>query len=721
MKPFVRRRAIRPDPASPTGTRPRRARSRRVVAFAVAGLLALLAGPAGASAPGPGPGVPGPAVPGAAEGRDAAPVLGAHGGPAAPAASVGVSLEVPGTNERISVDPQGGQLSQTQSGTPAISDDGQRVVFAATAILPTGTTGSFILLRDRSVPTTTQIWPVFKVPFDLSQSNGSYLHDPTISGDGRWVAFVESSDGANTIDLWSAATGLQRPFGRRLGFSNLSSPSLSRDGRYLAFSGAPFATVAASVPSYYVVDLTSFVVTPVGFDETGGRIANNLAGGSIRISANGTYVAIEDSPLNDKSSTQVWRVRVGARKADLVTRSTSGGRSTGYARTPAINQDGSVIAFASSAADLVKGDTNKQDDVFTWTPTGGVTRISLGPGGKQASGGSDEPAITANGRQVAFASWAPNLVPGDSTGPLPPGTDAANPTDIFVLDRPTGRISRVSVGLGPSEPQGSSSEPAISASGRQVAFASTAPNLVDGDTNQFADVFLRERIPAITVATDPTSFGNAPVGGLTGVDRTVTVTSTGGFAATVTGAVIGGANATSFLVKKNGCVRISLYPGQSCTIQVTFLPDSEGQLVGTLNVTSTAPAAPAPITLLGGGGLGKITINPQVGPPGTVTIVTGSGFAIGQAISFAWSVGLTPTQLAPTVTDGSGNFVAQVLILPNDRTGSRQLSATPSLPTGLGTPATATFFVTTPTGQAPMFHVVQVFNDPFGRAIVLRR
>ena len=91
--------------------------------------------------------------------------------------------------------------------------------------------------------------------------------------------------------------------------------------------------------------------------------------------------------------------------------------------------------------------------------------MSVGPGGVQGNDDSFDPAISADGRFVAFGSDATNLVPGDTNGS----------DDVFVRDRQTGTTRRVSVGPGGVQGNGASFDPAISADGRFVAFARTPP------------------------------------------------------------------------------------------------------------------------------------------------------------------------------------------------------------------------------------------------------
>ena len=157
------------------------------------------------------------------------------------------------------------------------------------------------------------------------------------------------------------------------------------------------------------------------------------------------------------------------------------------------------MAFKSGVANLVAGDTNDREDVFVHDrQTGKTTRVNLGPNGRQANSGSDSgaPAFSADGRYVAFTSYASNLVRGDTNGT----------SDIFVHDRQLGKTTRVSVGLKNRHSNAESNYPSISADGRFVAFGSYATNLVSGDTNDRQDIFVHDRqtgkTKRVSVGTD---------------------------------------------------------------------------------------------------------------------------------------------------------------------------------------------------------------------------
>lgn len=151
---------------------------------------------------------------------------------------------------------------------------------------------------------------------------------------------------------------------------------------------------------------------------------------------------------------------------------------------PSISADGRYVAFQSSSNNLVPGDTNDNTDVFVHdTATGVVQRVSLAWNGMEARDDSRCPAISADGRYVAFLSRAWNMYPG--------GANLGRPRfDVYVHDRQTGTTTPVSRGFDGSEPTNESYCPTISADGRRIAFASRAGNLVRNDDNFLDDVFL---------------------------------------------------------------------------------------------------------------------------------------------------------------------------------------------------------------------------------------
>jgi Tol biopolymer transport system component len=175
------------------------------------------------------------------------------------------------------------------------------------------------------------------------------------------------------------------------------------------------------------------------------------------------------------------------------------GQGNGASFVPAISGDGRFVAFYSDATNLVANDTNGARDVFVRDlGTGGTIRASVSSSGAEANGDSFAPALSADGRYVAFSSAATNLVDGD--------TNDAN--DIFIRDLQTSTTTRVSVGFDGSQANGGSDQPSLSGDGRLVAFTSVASNIVNGDLNNLRDAFVYDRRTGtaqdVSVATDGT-------------------------------------------------------------------------------------------------------------------------------------------------------------------------------------------------------------------------
>jgi Tol biopolymer transport system component len=184
---------------------------------------------------------------------------------------------------------------------------------------------------------------------------------------------------------------------------------------------------------------------------------------------------------------------VYAAHLDLVSIGIMGMAGNAASSGVASNADGSIIAFYSDAADLVPGDDNGFRDVFVRDFNAGTTeRISVGPGGVEANDHShaagDAPAIDGDGNIVVFYSDASNLVPGDDN----------NSSDIFVYDRTTQTLTRISIAFDGGETDGDSLNPAINASGRYIVYQSFATNVIAEDNNGRSDIFLYDRNTGVT-------------------------------------------------------------------------------------------------------------------------------------------------------------------------------------------------------------------------------
>lgn len=177
---------------------------------------------------------------------------------------------------------------------------------------------------------------------------------------------------------------------------------------------------------------------------------------------------------------------------------TGGGQGNGMSETAALSSNGRVVAFHSAANNLVPGDTNGAADVFVRNlVTARTERVSVNSVGVQGNSTSLDPALSANGRFVTFYSYASNLAPGDTNGFA----------DVFVHDRWNGTTTRVSVDSNGAQANHESRYGSISGDGRKVVFESSASNLVQDDTNDRNDTFLRDLWSGTTVRVSVTTSG----------------------------------------------------------------------------------------------------------------------------------------------------------------------------------------------------------------------
>ena len=277
------------------------------------------------------------------------------------------------------------------------------------------------------------------------------------------------------------------------GYSGLAV--ITPDGRYVAFSSLASNLVPVDTnPSndIFVRDLVAGTTEVVSVDSAG--VQGNGQNIYPSISADGRYVAFHTFAHNLIPNDLYLGVDVFVHDRDTgatekVNLTSSGGQTvSGPSFEPAISADGRYVAFHSSATDLVPGDTNGKFDVFVRDRVAGTTeRVSLSTGGLEGDNGSSNPAISADGRFVAFSSTANNLGGGNF------GT-----SDVFLHDRVTHTTELVSVSTGGTAGGGDSSIGAISPDARFVAFSSTSWNLVAGDSTIGFDAFVRDRLLGTT-------------------------------------------------------------------------------------------------------------------------------------------------------------------------------------------------------------------------------
>ncbi|HEY3377484.1 MAG TPA: Ig-like domain-containing protein [Armatimonadota bacterium] len=163
-----------------------------------------------------------------------------------------------------------------------------------------------------------------------------------------------------------------------------------------------------------------------------------------------------------------------------------------------MSADGNSVIFVSDATNLVANDTNTVADLFVLNrQTGAVGRLSVGPAGVQANGVSWDAAVSADGRYVAFASNATNLVAGDTNGHA----------DIFVRDRLTQTTTRVSMLTSEDQVNGNCWGTSISADGNLVTFVTDAPNLA-GSTEHPLAICIVDRAAGTIMRVSSALFGD---------------------------------------------------------------------------------------------------------------------------------------------------------------------------------------------------------------------
>lgn len=266
-------------------------------------------------------------------------------------------------------------------------------------------------------------------------------------------------------------------------------PAISADGRYVAFESSANDLVPGEPlhPSggVFVRDTLTGVITRASVPD-GGGIADAVSGGA-SISADGRYVAFYSFATNlvpgapPDALPNIYVRDMVRGKTRVVSVDGTGGWPDGSSLHPAISGDGRYVAFQSDATDIVPDDGNGATDVFVRNLVRGTTtRVSVDRDGGDADGSSTDPSLSFDGQTSAFVSDAQDLLAVDGPGLA------------SVYARSGGTTVLVSAPYAGHSPDDSSSAPSVSADASAVAFASRATNLVPGDGNGFTDVFVRD-------------------------------------------------------------------------------------------------------------------------------------------------------------------------------------------------------------------------------------
>ncbi|MGB2693823.1 MAG: flexitail domain-containing putative surface protein [Dehalococcoidia bacterium] len=415
------------------------------------------------------------------------------------------SVQSASVTQRVSVT-SGGVEATRPSQMASISDDGRYVAFMSEAPLVPDDTMNIrdIYVHDRLTGATERV----SVATNGTQGNGQSLY-PAISGNGCCIAFqseasnLAPSDSGLHTDIFvrdRIAGTTERITVLSTGDEaqgNSSTPTISGDGRYVAFTSLA-ANLVSNDPlntyDVFVYDRVTkeFELVSQATDGTHGNFASGgIGAGKGQISADARYVAFGSAatnlvPKDNSPFDDVFLRDRTLKTTELLSFGAGGEAGDGHSLYPDVSDNGQLVVFVSSATVLVDDDGNHLSDVFLHNvQSGATTRINKGPGGVEADGASAFPTISGDGRVVAFQSAATNLVSNDGN----------QKQDIFVYYAETGEIRRANVAGNGAETDGQSAFPAISGLGADVAFESLATNLVPNDANQKADVFARSAPP----------------------------------------------------------------------------------------------------------------------------------------------------------------------------------------------------------------------------------
>jgi Tol biopolymer transport system component len=334
-----------------------------------------------------------------------------------------------GRTERVSVS-SGGAQGDDHSWTPQISADGRWVAFVsdATNLVPGDTNrfrgeelGTDVFLHDRRTHRTTRL----NLAIDGRQTEGG--NSPMLSADGHYVVYNAAKPLVSTgtdedlegMFVYNTRTGKRERLPNIVG----DDPSISADGRYVVFASEVRDLVPNDTNRKYdcfLYDRKTHKTTLISVNDKG-RQGNNESNGVV-ISPNGRYVAFSSTASNlvPGDTNKLDDVFVRDLKTGRTTRislTATGRQARGRSGGPVLSGDGRYVVYLSEADIVGRGVLDPAVyDVFLYDRrTRTVSRVNIAPNGAGANGDTTSfPAISSDGRHVAFASRASNLVPGDT-------------------------------------------------------------------------------------------------------------------------------------------------------------------------------------------------------------------------------------------------------------------------------------------------------------------
>lgn len=400
---------------------------------------------------------------------------------------------------RVSVTSAGGEAHGNSGDLPTISGDGRFVVFTSDApdLVADDTNGTTdVFLHDRTTQATTRLNVGPTAEANVSSSTG------WISRSGRFVCFSSgannliASDTNNAEDafLLDRTTGVIERVSvtssEVAGTAGSTCSGVSDDGRFVNF----YSYASNLGPGDSGNSLDAFVrdrqlgTTVLASATASGTPGNGTTIGSM-LAGDGSFIVFGSSSTDlvtgdTNGAYDIFeRASDGESPAVLISRTPGGAPGNAASNVAFVSSDGSTIAYLSGASNLVTGDTNGFQDIFVFDRASGVTeRVSVGMGGAEANGHSENPKLSHDGRLVLFISHATNLVPGDTNGKR----------DAFLYDRMTATTVRVSLGAADEQTTETTYYASLADDGSFAVFTTPSANLVPGDTNADNDVFLRD-------------------------------------------------------------------------------------------------------------------------------------------------------------------------------------------------------------------------------------
>ena len=406
------------------------------------------------------------------------------------------------------------------SESPAITPDGRFIAFSSTAtnLVPGVRVIGDIYVRDLLAGTTT--WAsagARNAALASIQSSNITCFSPAISDDGQYIAF-EAGTNASAVGVilrYNLATSLTDVVHTNATVStgpmeDSRSLDMTPDGRFIAFVANTNGNNGATT-CLCVWDAQSSAITLASADLNGQVSANTICDWPA-ITPDGRYVAFLSSASNLTANTSTGGFHLYIRDLQAATTSlidadTNGvGSSIGPATAPRLSADGRFAVFDSPDGSLIPNDRNRHNDIFIRDLVANSTELisahALTLASSSANGPSSlsAPAISPDGRFIAFASEADNLSLNDTNGCR----------DIFLKDFASAAPLLVSINTNGFTGDGPSTDPTVSLDGRFVAFTSAADDLISGDNNHAQDVFIRDLQTGNTTLVSINTSGSGP-------------------------------------------------------------------------------------------------------------------------------------------------------------------------------------------------------------------